>query len=83
MPVKHSILKEELIDQHGVTFNFKQKKNMQIKAKKVYCSSIYVIDYFYSRVPPDGIPLKNDKVLRPSNVEITCHQSMSFPTFFQ
>ena len=27
MPVKHSILKEELIDQHGVTFNFKQKKH--------------------------------------------------------
>ena len=26
MPVKHGILKEELIDQHGVTFNFKQKK---------------------------------------------------------
>ena len=51
MPVKHGILKEELIDQHGVTFNFKQKKNMKIKAKKVYCSSIYVIDYFYSRVP--------------------------------
>ena len=24
---------------------------MEIKAKKVYCSSIYVIDYFYSRVP--------------------------------
>ena len=24
---------------------------MKIKAKKVYCSSIYVIDYFYSRVP--------------------------------
>ena len=47
MPVKHGILKEELIDQHGVTFNFKQKKNMQIKAKKVYCSSIYVIDYFF------------------------------------
>ena len=36
MPVNHSILKEELIDQHGVTFNFKQKKkNMKIKAKKV------------------------------------------------
>ena len=51
MPVNHSILKEELIDQHGVTFNFKQKKNMKIKAKKVYCSSIYVIDYFYSRGP--------------------------------
>ena len=53
MPVKHGILKEELIDQHDVTFNFKQKKkkNMKIKAKKVYCSSIYVIDYFYSRGP--------------------------------
>ena len=51
MPVKHGILKEELIDQHGVTFNFKQKKNMKIKAKKVYCSSINAIDYFYSRVP--------------------------------
>ena len=28
-----------------------KKKNMKIKAKKVYCSSIYVIDYFYSRGP--------------------------------
>ena len=27
MPVNHGILKEELIDQHGVTFNFKQKKH--------------------------------------------------------
>ena len=27
------------------------KKNMKIKAEKVYCSSIYAIDYFYSRVP--------------------------------
>ena len=51
MPVNHGILREELIDQHGVTFNFKQKKNMKIKDKKVYCSSIYAIDYFYSRVP--------------------------------
>ena len=27
------------------------KKKMKIKAKTVYCSSIYAIDYFYSRVP--------------------------------
>ena len=27
------------------------KKKMKIKAKTVYCSSVYAIDYFYSRVP--------------------------------
>ena len=34
MPVKHGILKEELIDQYGVTFNFKQKKKHEDKSQE-------------------------------------------------